>query len=120
MATTNAFDKYVVRISGGNQGRVGLLLCYSGNSFVGRIDFFPDGATMPQDYLWHLNPMREYVVLHMPMSRFESVMSTVRVVNRGIGAFTRGHGHLATTEKEPVGEEEGTPYLERCSSCYQG
>lgn len=118
MATTNRFDKYVVRISGGNEGRVGLLLCYSGNSFVGRIDFYPDGATMTQDYLWHPNPVREYVVLHMPMSRFELVMSTVRVekplhlyidVNRGIGAFTRGHGFLATTEKEPVGEEEGTP-----------
>ena len=51
MSTTNGFDKYVVRISGGNEGRVGLLLCYSGNSFVGRIDFYPDGATMPQDYL---------------------------------------------------------------------
>lgn len=118
MATTNNFDKYVVRISGGNEGRVGLLLCYSGNSFVRRIDFYPDAATMPQDYLWHPNPTREYVVLHMPMSRFESVMSTVRVekplhlyidVNRGIGASTRGHGHLATTEKEPIGEEEGTP-----------
>ena len=118
MATTNGFDKYVVRISGGNEGRVGLLLCYSDNSFVGRIDFYPDSITIPQDYFWHPNPTREYVVLHMPMSRFKSVMSTVRVekplhlyidVNREIGAYTRGHGHLATTEKEPVGEEEGTP-----------
>ena len=118
MATTIGFDKYVVRISGGNEDRVGLLLCYSGNSFIGRMDFYPDSATIPQDYLWHPNPTREYVVLHMPMSRFESVMSTVRVekplhlyidVNRGIGAYTRGHGHLATTEKEPIGEEEGTP-----------
>lgn len=118
MATVSGFDKYVVRISGGNEGRVGLVLCYSGNSFVGRIDFYPDGATMPQDYLWHPSSVGESVVLHMPMSRFESVMSTVRVekplhlyidVDRGIGAVTRGHGHLATTEKEPIGEEEGTP-----------
>ena len=93
MATTNAFDKYVVRISGGVEGRVGLLLCYRGNSFAGRIDFYPSGAALPQDYLWHPNPTQEYVVLHMPMSRFESVMSTVRVekplhlyidVNRGM------------------------------------
>jgi len=118
MATTNSFDNYVMRISGGNEDRVGLLMCYSGNSFVGRIDFFPDGVAMPQDYLWHTTPTKECVVLHMPMSRFESIMSTVRVekplhlyidVNRGIGAFTRGHGHLATTDKEPIGEEEGTP-----------
>ena len=118
MATTNSFDKYVVRISGGNSGRVSLLLCYSGNSFVGRIDFYPVESTIPKDYLWHPNSSREYVVLHMPMSRFESVMSTVRVekplhlyidVNRGTGSSTNGKGHLATSEKEPIGEEEGTP-----------
>ena len=118
MSTSNGFDKYVIRISGGNEGRVGLLLCYSGNSFVGRIDFYPDGVALPQDYLWYPNPTREYVVLHMPMNRFESVISTVRAekplhlyidVDRGTGVVTRGHGYLATTDKEPVGEEEGTP-----------
>ena len=118
MATKNGFDKYAVRISGGDMGRVGLLLCYRSNSFVGRIDFHPDGATIPLDYLWYPNPMSEYVVLRMPMSRFEAVMSTVRVekplhlyinVDREIGTFTSGYGHLATTEKEPIGEEEGTP-----------
>ena len=117
MATTNGFDKYVVRITGGNEGRIGLVLCYSGNSFVGRIDFYPDGTTMPQDYLWHPSSVGEYVVVHMPMSRVESVMSTVGMekplhlyidVNRGSGVVTPGQGHLATTEKEPIGEEEGT------------
>lgn len=118
MATTNEFDKYKVRIYGGDEGRIGLLLCYRGNSFVGRIDFYPDGATLPQDFLWHPNPTQEYVVLHMPISRFDAILSTVRVekplhlyinVNRGSGAYTNGQGHLATTEKEPIGEEEGTP-----------
>ena len=118
MATSNSFDSYVIRIYGGNTGRTGLLMCYNSNSFVGRIDFYPDGDTLPQDYLWHPNPVGQYVVLHMPMSRLEMIMSTVRVekplhlyidVDRGTGAFTQGHGHLATTEKEPIGEEEGTP-----------
>jgi hypothetical protein len=54
----------------------------------------------------------------MPMSRFDPILSTVRTekplhlyinANRGIGASTQGQGHLATTDKEPVGEEEGTP-----------
>ena len=93
-------------------------MCYSGTSFVGRIDFYPDGAALPQDYLWHPNPTGEYVVLHMPMSRFESVTSTMRTekplqlyidVNRGNGTATQGHGYLTPSEKEPVGEEEGTP-----------
>jgi hypothetical protein len=52
------------------------------------------------------------------MSRFDAVMSTVRQekplhlyidVDRGTGASTQGHGQLSTTDKEPVGEEEGGP-----------
>jgi hypothetical protein len=118
MATMNAFDHYVVRIHGGATGRVALLLCYRSGAFVGRIDFYPDGVDLPEDYLWHPGGTGEYVVLHMPMNRFEAVMSTVRQdkplhlyisVSRGSGAFTRGQGHLATSEKEPVGEEEGSP-----------
>ena len=118
MSTTKNFDKYVVRVSGGNSGRVGLLLCYSGNSFVGRIDFYAENETLPGDYLWHPNPTSTYVVLHMPVNRMESVLSIVRnekplnlyiSANRGTGASTPGSGHIATTEKEPVGEEEGMP-----------
>ena len=30
MATTNGFDKYEMKIYGGDKGRIGLLLCYSG------------------------------------------------------------------------------------------
>jgi hypothetical protein len=54
----------------------------------------------------------------MPISRFDSILSTVRTekplhlyinVDRGIGASANGQGHLATTGREPVGEEEGTP-----------
>ena len=118
MATQKAFDRYEIKIFGGNKERVGLLMCYSGESFVGRIDFYAEGTTIPQDYLWHPNPVGEYVVLQMPMNRFESVVSIVRNekplqlyidVNRGIGAMTKGYGYLATSEKEPIGEEEGGP-----------
>ena len=80
--------------------------------------FIQDGEPLGQDYLWHPNPIQEYVVLQMPMSRFEAVMSTVRQeeplvlyidVDRGPFSSTKGHGYLATSEKEPVGEEEGAP-----------
>lgn len=119
MTTTKGFDKYKVRIQGSSTtDRVALLLCFSGDGFVGRIDFFPDGADIPQDRLWHPTPAKESVVLAMPMSRFDAVMSTVRQekplhlyidVDRGTGASTQGHGQLSTTDKEPVGEEEGGP-----------
>jgi len=45
----------------------------------------------------------------MSTVRFEKPLHQYIDVNRRIGASTRGHGHLATTEKEPIGEEEGTP-----------
>ncbi len=118
MATQKPFDRYEVKINGGNAGRVGLLMCYAGDAFIGRIDFYPDDTALVPDYLWHPTSIGEYVVLQMPMSRFESVLSTVRFekplqlyidVNRGAGASTQGHGYLATSEKEPVGEQEGTP-----------
>lgn len=118
MATTNSFDRYDLRISGGNTRRTGLIMCYLENSFVGRIDFYPDGTDLPEDYLWHPNISNGYIILHMPMSRFEAVLSTIRMekplhlyinVNRGNGSSTKGQGYLSTTEKEPTGEEEGLP-----------
>jgi hypothetical protein len=118
MATQKAFDRYEIKIYGGNAERVGLLQCFAGESFVGNIEFYPDSATLPQDYLWHPNGIGEWVCLFMPMSRFESVLSTVRFekplqlyidVNRGIGARTPGQGYLTTGEREPVGEQEGVP-----------
>lgn len=118
MATMKGFDTYRVRMYGGNLSRTAILLCYDSSSFAGRIDFYPDGEALPDDYLWHPNPSAEYVVLHMPMSRFHAVMTTVRQekplhlyinVDRSVGATTRGEGHLATTDQEPVGEQEGIP-----------
>jgi hypothetical protein len=117
MATNKAFDNYSLRIAGGNTGRVALVLCFSGSTFVGRIDFYPDGAPLPQDFLWHPGTTT-YVVLQMPMSRFDALMSTLRLekplhlyidVDKGFGAFTPGHGYLATTDQEPTGEQEGIP-----------
>jgi hypothetical protein len=39
MTTTNPFDTYILRIYGGTEGGIDLLLCYNGTAFVGRIDF---------------------------------------------------------------------------------
>lgn len=113
-----SFDRYEVQISGGSAGQAGMLLCHSGSAFVGRIDFYPEGAAIPQDYLWHPGGTSEYVVLKMPWSRFGDVLAMVRTekplflyinVTRGPGVTTPGFGHVTTssTEREPVGEEEG-------------
>jgi hypothetical protein len=65
-----------LRIYGSTEGRIALILCYNGTAFVGRIDFYPGGTSLPQDCLWHPNPVSEYIDLHMPMSRFDSILST--------------------------------------------
>jgi len=117
MTTTKAFDSYEMQIAGGNSGRVGLVMCYQGASFVGRIDFYPDGATLSSDHLWHPSSRAvTYVVLQMPMSRFEVVAATLRQekplqlyidVDAGFGAATNGRGCLKTGTREPVGEFTG-------------
>jgi hypothetical protein len=117
MATTKTFDKYEIRIQGGDSGRVALVMCYQGDGFVGRIDFHPDGAALVSDYLWHpSSPSVTYVVLQMPVSRFASVVETLRRerplklsidVDAGFGAATNGSGYLGTGAKEPIAELVG-------------
>ena len=115
MATTKPFDRYELRIHGNQPGAAAMLLCYSGTAFAGRIDFYPDGVTMPKDYLW----VGTSIVLHRPWSRFGDVLSTVRteqplslVISAnpgGVGATVEGTGYLGTSasDRELVGEEEG-------------
>ena len=117
MATTKSFNSYEIQIAGGNDGRVALVMCYQGASFVGRIDFHPDGTELSSDYLWHpATPTVTYVVLTMPMSRFADVVATLRQekplqlyisVDAGSGAATNGRGCLKTGTREPVGEFTG-------------
>jgi hypothetical protein len=117
MATTKAFDSYEIQIAGGNDGRVALVMCYQGASFVGRIDFHPDGSALGSDYLWHpASRTVTYVVLQMPISRFGDVVATLRQekplqlyinVDAGFGAATNGRGCLKTGAREPVGEFTG-------------
>ncbi|MGK3967461.1 hypothetical protein WMF38_25215 [Sorangium sp. So ce118] len=117
MATTKSFDSYEIQVSGGNSGRVALIMCYQGSTFVGRIDFHPDGAALSSDYLWHPTaPSTTYIVLQMPVSRFAIVADTLRQeaplklyinVDYGGGASTNGQGYLATGAREPIGELAG-------------
>ena len=105
MATTKDFDPYDMQVSGGTTGRVALILCYKGNSFVGRVDFQADGTALSSDFLWHpASPTITSIVLQMPMSRFDVVVNTLRQerplklhidVDYQGGATTAGHGYLA-------------------------
>lgn len=118
MAITRGFNRYEVKILGGDAGRVALILCYDNDIAVGRIDFYPDTEKIPDDYLWYPNKDHEYIILHMPLSRFDMIMSIVKErsplylyinaerENQGIGSH--GTGYLSTSAKDPEGESEGT------------
>lgn len=119
------FNTYDVRILGGSGKLCAILSCYNYNSYSGNIRFYADGVNLPPDYL--IDPkigeikvpnQEEWIMLSMPMSRFEAIMSTVRLESplclqinfdkkSKTGWATEGTGHIATTEKELVGEEEG-------------
>jgi hypothetical protein len=68
---------------------------------------FTRQGKFPENYLWHPNAFDHLVVLHMPMSKFEFVMSMVRLekplnlyteANQG-GIATYGKGYLTTRSK---------------------
>ena len=117
MSTTKSFNSYDMQINGGNSGRVALILCYQAGGFVGRIDFYPDSEALTSDYLWYpSSPSDTYIVLKMPVSRFDVVANTLRQeaplqlfidVDAGIGVLTNGNGSLATSQHEPIGELAG-------------
>ena len=119
------FNKYEVIIFGGSDKVAAILYCYDGSSYSGRIRFFADDSDLPSDCLVDSSKgeiatpnQEEWISLSMPMSRFESIMSTVRLEKplylliqfdkkNTTDWYSEGFGYLATTEKEPVGEEEG-------------
>jgi len=99
-----------------------MIFCYGAGRLVGRIDFYAEGVALPLDLLTgpdlDLTSERLMVILSMPMTRFEAVMSTLRNekplvlyidVDRVGQSATRGEGCLGTSLKEPVGEEEAGP-----------
>ncbi len=117
MITMKGFNKHILRISGGNKGRIALIVCYDDKSFIGRIDFYPDNEELPDDYLWHPKSSEGHIILHMPVSRLETVLSIIKSepkmflhidVKKDEGIGKHGDGYLSTTDKEPVSKEEGT------------
>ena len=116
MSTLKNFNRYHLTMFSGKDKVVAKLSFYNGNEFVGKIEFYAEGHELPTDLLSHPST-GEFIHLYMPMSRFADVMLMVREesplhlfidVVRGKGNFTLGKGGLATSDWEPIGEEEGS------------
>ena len=112
------FNRYTLEIwASVNQGIAAQILCYQGSRFIGRIDFYTN-RPLPQSYLWHPNgpsdPNQIYLVLAMPVARFEAVEEILRTekpfglelwpIGQMFGAFTDGYGGvLRSLDEELVG-----------------
>lgn len=80
-----------------------LIYCYQGGSYVGRIVFYKDDASIPPNANYSSGPS-----IHFPVSRFNDIITILRY-EKPLYLFLNTAnliGIVATEEHEPVGEEE--------------
>src|SRR5579864_2756347 len=120
------FNKYTLDIwSSVNDGVAAQILCYQDKAFVGRLDFYVN-EKLPVSYLWHPNgtsdPNQIYLVLAMPIERFEAIEEILRTENpfglelwpegEMTGATTDGYGgELRSLAEETVGQDQRRAFL---------
>jgi hypothetical protein len=114
------FNRYALEIYASvDRGIAAQILCAQNTFFIGRIDFYVNEA-VPASYLWNPNnsadPTQIYIVLAMPIDRFEAVEEILRSEQAfGLelspsgpmtGAVTDGFGGvLRNLSEEPVDRE---------------
>jgi len=103
MATIQTdFDSYKIWYNSGHPYEAHIYV-YKAGKYVGRIVFFKDGAAIPP------NAGYPEPSIHYPLSRFNDVVNILRQ-EKPLYLFLNLDnkiGHLATSELEPAGEEEG-------------
>ena len=116
-----AFNKYTLEIWAFDTNRevAAQILCYQDTQFIGRIDFYTTDPP-PASYLWHPNgtsdPNQIYIVLAMPIERFEAVEEILRTekpfglelwpIGQLFGSYTDGYGGvLLSLDEELVGQQ---------------
>jgi hypothetical protein len=120
------FNQYTLEIYASvDRGITAQILCDQNTVFIGRIDFYVNEA-VPTSYLWNPNnssdPTQIYIVLAMPIDRFEAVEEILRSEQPfGLelspsgpmtGAVTDGFGGvLRSLSEEPVDQDVRQFYL---------
>lgn len=103
MATTRQdFDSYKIWHYSGHSHEA-LIHCFHGGVCVGEISFFKDDMPMPTNQITRNRPCINY-----PISRFNDIISILRY-EKPLCIFlnlSNNIGIVATSDQEPVGEEE--------------
>lgn len=95
------FDSYRIWYYSGHPYEA-LIYCYKAGTYVGRMVFFKDGSSIPS------NDNSGSLSIHYPLSRFDHVTNILRH-EKPLYLFLNLDnliGILATTDNEPIGEEE--------------
>jgi hypothetical protein len=73
---------------------------------IAAIQFHPDGSSLPEP---EFETPSSHKLMHMPISRFNAVIDTLRMEQPCYVFCSRAAENVVciTTEKEPVGEQEG-------------
>jgi len=103
MAITKSFDNYKVFYYSQYNDLKCYVYLYQGTSYQGRLAFHEDGSAIPDNAAYSGNPTLNY-----PVSEFANVMEILREekpLNITLNE-ANGIGTLATSQYEPVGEEE--------------
>jgi hypothetical protein len=100
-----AFDSYSIVHSSGNSQYEADIACFITGTvnMIGRIIFFKDDSPLPANVNLAFGPE-----IHFPLSRYSEVVDTLRQEKPLYLWFDTSTlvGAVATTDKEPVGEEE--------------
>lgn len=101
-----AFDSYSIVHSSGNAQYEADIACFEASTvnMIGRIVFFKDNVPIPANALLSYGPE-----LQFPLSRYIEVVDTLRQekpLYLWLNTSTLAEA-VGTTDKEPVGEEEG-------------
>ncbi|MCG7968283.1 MAG: hypothetical protein JAY63_16985 [Candidatus Thiodiazotropha taylori] len=96
------FDSYKIWQYSGHKYEA-VVYCFRANTRVGELIFHKDSVKLPQNRLQSDKP-----VIHFPISRFKDIISIIRHESP-LCLFLnldKQIGMVATSEHEPIGEEE--------------
>lgn len=105
------FDNYKVYVFGEGPDpsfdRAAVIGCFQGDKFVGRLTFYTDDATIPQNgYLWEQGLRQVY--LNFPMKRYDDIITMLReeeTLFLRINTVSKD-GFVSTSDEQPIGKAE--------------
>lgn len=106
MATTtymSNFDSYIISYVSGHAHN-SVITCFNGMAYVGRLIFYPDDVTLPENMMHNNAPS-----LHFHTTHFNNLITMMRY-EKPLAVFmdtATKRGGVTTSEREPVGEQEG-------------